>query len=273
MSLIRKQTLYQLMRIYKQIMDEVGDIGEETTKDYENHYDTKNDTDIDFDSRQKLSDEIQKIGKNFTDWKYLVRFGQRNLGECIGDLTNQKYANHYWTQNPFNQEVHKELDTYEDFGLMSWFNGNYWGLRKPNEVQKFDYPDEELFKSDKEIISKTENKTKTKNKKRSKMKNENFIYRFDEFTNEDSKWIPNEDEISIIMNYLRENYPIREEESNVFNKPIKFIIIDEKPYYLSIIPNKNIIRKKLFNEIKYVFDSFKDSSINKAIKTYINESM
>ncbi|NPV12795.1 MAG: hypothetical protein HPY57_13495 [Ignavibacteria bacterium] len=265
MGLIRKQSLYQLLMIQNMMNQEVGDIGEKTTKDYENHYDTKNDTDITDDVAYDMSNKIQYSGKN-PDWNYITRFGQGNFGECIGDLTDQKYANHYWTQNPLDQEVHKELDTYEDFDQMFSFAPS-WSKRDKDKVQKLDYPDKELFKPVKYL--------KPKKNESYSIINESRIYKFDQFVNENKEWIPKIDEISIILNYLKINYPIKEKTLRIDkSKSIKYIMIDNKPQYFDgFFANKTRIRKKLYQKIKYKFENFQYSSINKAIKIYINEEL
>lgn len=114
MGLVRKHSLKQLMDIQK-LMNVCGDIGEEETDKIEDYYDTFHDTDVNSEAVFDMSNEIQKsLVKKNADYNYLVRFGQGNLGECIGDLTDQTQANSYWQHNPFNDSV---IDTYEEFDL------------------------------------------------------------------------------------------------------------------------------------------------------------
>jgi hypothetical protein len=168
MGLIRKQSLYQLLMIQNMMKQEVGkDVGEETTKDIVDVYDSHNDTDITSEAIYDVSNEIQHSGKD-PDWNYITRFGQGNLGECLGDLTDQKWANNYWTHNPL--DIDKDPDTYEDLDHMFNFAPS-WLKRNKNKVQKFDYPDQELFKPPKKIKKIKENHSL----------NESHICKFDEF--------------------------------------------------------------------------------------------
>lgn len=206
-----------------------------------------------------MSNEIQHSGKD-PDWNYITKFGQGNFGECVGDLTDQKYANHYWTQNPLDSEMHAELDTYEDFGQMFSF-APAWEKREKIKVQKLDYPDQELFKP-----------TKTKKNENYSL-NESKICKFDEFIKEDKEWIPKTDEVSEILKFLKENYPI-EEGKFMNSSKVLYIMIDDKPHYLTgMLSNKLRMRRKLYQELKYDFKNYQDSSINKAIKIYINEKL
>lgn len=76
----------------------------------------------------------------------------------------------------------------------------------------------------------------------------------------------NEDDISEILDFLKNEYPIRNQ--TLINRDVKYIIIDEKPLYM--IGNKTHTRRKLFYEIKDNFKDTSDASINKAIKIYLN---
>lgn len=133
MGLIRKRSLKQLMDIQK-MMNKIGDIGEESTDQVEDHYDYKNDTDVDSEKIFDMSNDIQKLNGSNIDPNYLNRVGQGNLGECIGDLADQDLANNYFQHNPLNDSF---LDTYEEFDLQyNWASSWKRNLTPKNKLKK-----------------------------------------------------------------------------------------------------------------------------------------
>ena len=137
MSLIRKNSLEQLKDIQNMI-DKIGDIGEETTKNVKDYYDYHNDTDIDSDVLLDMSNEIQKTSLNKNpDMAYITRAGQGNLGECMGDLTDQEFANNYFQHNPLSDS---HVDTIEEFDIQYWFNGSTFkkNITPKDKLKKID---------------------------------------------------------------------------------------------------------------------------------------
>lgn len=164
MGLLRQHSLDQLLDIQKLMGKK--DIGEEETDKVKDYYDYHSDTDIDDEVMWDMANEIQKtpLNKN-PDMNYITRFGQGNLGECIGDLTDQEYANNYFQHNPLKS---KTLDTYEDFGQEVWFNGTSFRNRKKGTFKKFD----DSYQHDKSMQKLNESL---------KVNNEIHIKRFNEF--------------------------------------------------------------------------------------------
>lgn len=126
MGLIRKHSLDQLLDIQKQI-NKIGDIGRVSTDKVEDHYDYDTDTDTpDSDAIFDMSNVIQKGGNKNKDTEKFVKFlGQGNLGEYLGDLTDQEFANNWFQHNPLCAK--KELDTYEEFDHQYNF-ANSWTI-------------------------------------------------------------------------------------------------------------------------------------------------
>jgi len=161
-GLVHQHSLDQLLSIQKEL-DKIGDIGRKFTDDVEDFYDYHNDTDLDTDSAYDVSNQIQKTtySKDQDITNFITKVGQGNLGECIGDLTQQEYANNYWEYNPLTSFV----DTIEEFDLSisqqnNWYKGAYSG-------------------KDPQGINKTKNK---KPKRKKKMVKEGIqIIRFTEF--------------------------------------------------------------------------------------------
>ena len=121
-GLVHQSSLDQILAIQKEI-DKIGDIGRKFTDDVQDFYDNHNDTDvIDTEYLYDMSNNIQHAGKNADITKFTAIFGQGNLGEYIGDLTDQEYANNYYQYNPLTTKV----DTIESFDMQFWFNGSSW---------------------------------------------------------------------------------------------------------------------------------------------------
>jgi hypothetical protein len=88
----------------------------------------------------------------------------------------------------------------------------------------------------------------------------------------EEKWIPDDSEIKEILEYLKENYPIKIGTFRTFDdsEQLKYFIIDEKLYYLEgWLYSKTTTRKKLYYHIIDDLYKFKTASINKAMKMYL----
>lgn len=89
-------------------------------------------------------------------------------------------------------------------------------------------------------------------------------------------FVPIDNEVSEILSYLEENYPVKERKVKIFDdrKEIwKFIMINDKPVYITgLISIKSDFRKKLKNELLYKMNEYEESSINKAIKIYFDKN-
>lgn len=88
----------------------------------------------------------------------------------------------------------------------------------------------------------------------------------------DDKWNPEESEIKEILEYLKENYPIKIDTFRTVDESeqLKYFIIDDKLRYLEgWLYSKTTTRKKLYYHIIDDLINFKTASINKAIKMYL----
>ena len=98
-GLVHQSSLDQILAIQKEI-DKIGDPGRKFTDDVEDFYDNHNDTDIiDTEYLYDMSNHIQQGVNNPDIQKFVEFYGQGNLGEYIGDLTQQEYANNYYQYN------------------------------------------------------------------------------------------------------------------------------------------------------------------------------
>lgn len=106
----------------------------------------------------KMSNAIQGNNVQNPDLQKITSIcGQGNLGENLGDMTQQKYANNYYQYNPLTTKV----DTIEGFDLQYWFNGSSW-----SKVSK---------------TSKTSKSKTSKKKKNKKSIKENIIIKYTDF--------------------------------------------------------------------------------------------
>lgn len=89
-----------------------------------------------------------------------------------------------------------------------------------------------------------------------------------EWEDEESKYLPNSNDVKKVRNYLEINYPIK--NTIILNTPIKYIIIDEKLFYINgPFLNKKYLKNKLYFTIKDDLKNIDKPSILRGIKDYI----
>ena len=138
MSLIRKQSLYQLQQVMD-LMDKelVEDISQKFAEPF-NVDQLEQDNDMDYNDMNRSANAL---GDNQTS-QILRPYFMGDLGENFGDLTKQDDTNMLNLHNPI-EDAH--ISNYEDFDVMSWF-GDSFRRRDPKTVQKFDMKDDDLAK-------------------------------------------------------------------------------------------------------------------------------
>ena len=83
--------------------------------------------------------------------------------------------------------------------------------------------------------------------------------------------VPNQKEVQQLINFLSVVYPVK--TTTVLGKEAKFVILDDKPYYITAGKFQSMVNKSRFVdalsfELKDHFPLFSESSIRKAVKDF-----
>jgi hypothetical protein len=79
---------------------------------------------------------------------------------------------------------------------------------------------------------------------------------------------PNQEEVNKLINFLSMAYPLR--SSNILDSESKFVMIDDKPFYIKgkYSVNKSRLVDALSFELEEHFPLFSEASIRKAAKDF-----
>jgi hypothetical protein len=92
-----------------------------------------------------------------------------------------------------------------------------------------------------------------------------------EIDKENSEFIPNKREVNKVLDYLIETFPV--EKQIIIDNIVYFTIVDDRLIRLKgFLSNKDYAKKKIFLSIKDELNIYKEASIKKAIKIFIDNS-